>query len=161
MATKVFSISCRKLSTPPNTSPKTSHPIQLSNSKKSLTFLITMEVEMSQLMNWLTLSRLSIWQNRPHRSSPSSNPADIKEKSISEPSLASSDSMKTLPQRELFNQYTKPSTPPEKECSTLLTSREWLLQWESTSLWPKSTKLWNTLTETETEALPTMSSWPP
>jgi len=160
MATKVISILSRKLSIPPNTSPKALPAIPLLNSKKFLMFLITMEVEMSQLTSWSIPSRLLTWQNKPLRFLPLSKTLDTKEKSILEPSLTSSDSMKMLPHRELFNQYTKPLIPPEKECSMLLTSRELLLQLESTSQLLKSTKLWNMLTETEMEVLPTMNFLP-
>lgn len=158
MATKVKIILSRKLSMPPNTSPKT-YLLKLStDSKKFLMSLITTEVEMSLLMSWSTPSRLLICKNKPHRSSPLSNLLDTKETSILEPFLTSSDSMKMPLHRQLFNLYMKPLTQPEKEFLMLLTLRESQLQLENTSLLQKSIKSSNMLTETEMEELPMTNS---
>jgi hypothetical protein len=138
---------------PPNTSPKTFQLKLFIDSKKSLMFLTTMEVEMSLLKSWSIPLKLLICKIKPHRSSLLSSLLDIKEILILEPSLTSLDLMKTPPHRQLFNLYMKSSTQLEKECLMLMISRESLLQSDNTSQLLRSIKLLNMLTEIEMEVL--------
>ena len=116
-----------------NTPTKTSRRMMSRELRTVSTSLTTITVEISPLMNSLTLSEHLDSTIRLSKSSPLSTTTPLPNKLISPPSSKSSDLVETEIQNPPWTNFSKSLIPMEPEPLALRTSREWQPVWERRS----------------------------